>query len=437
VRQSGAEMSAPSPPPGWYPDPSGAPHQRYWDGWQFIAGGVPSPPPPGWYPDPSGAPGQRYWDGWQFIAGGVPSPPPPGWPQGQSPNANPYHRGSVITALAASAGVIVGSLGPWVHVMLFSVGGLDFGNWGIATLILGSVSGVALLNELYWLRGPATPRWAVPVAWAAAVAGLACVTDAVMNIVRLMTIPKGNFLGASIGPEVGWGLWLLVFAAASLAVASTIVALQVAKRLNLNWPPVPTSWTNGWRWGAIVASAVIVISAIVYASVNPWRGEENSAQPPGLPSFPNPFGSETSTSATPTPTVSAGQEVRVGGLAFIVTRVTRQQSVGDPDDIFHFNADGIYEIIYYTVRNVGNDSGSVDSMSQKLFIDGHKYDSDMMASENADRRAKNSTSLNPGLSADLVVAFDIPPDSAKGQLEVHTSRFSEGGARIDLANAPS
>jgi hypothetical protein len=21
------------------------------------------PPPPGWYPDPSGAPGQRYWDG--------------------------------------------------------------------------------------------------------------------------------------------------------------------------------------------------------------------------------------------------------------------------------------------------------------------------------------------------------------------------------------
>jgi hypothetical protein len=169
VRQSGEEMTAPSPPPGWYPDPSGAPHQRYWDGWQFIAGGGPSPPPPGWYPDPSGAPGQRYWDGWQFVAGGVPSPPPLAQPQGQSPNANPYHRGSVITALAASAGVIVGSLGQWVHVMLFSVGGLDFGNWGIATLILGAVSGVALLNELYWLRGPATPRWAVLVAWAAAV----------------------------------------------------------------------------------------------------------------------------------------------------------------------------------------------------------------------------------------------------------------------------
>ena len=29
-----------------------------------------SPPPPGWYPDPSGAPGQRYWDGtaWHTAA---------------------------------------------------------------------------------------------------------------------------------------------------------------------------------------------------------------------------------------------------------------------------------------------------------------------------------------------------------------------------------
>ncbi len=25
-------MAAPAPPPGWYPDPSGAPGQRYWDG---------------------------------------------------------------------------------------------------------------------------------------------------------------------------------------------------------------------------------------------------------------------------------------------------------------------------------------------------------------------------------------------------------------------
>ena len=30
-------MGAPSPTPGWYPDPSGAPGQRYWDGQQWMA----------------------------------------------------------------------------------------------------------------------------------------------------------------------------------------------------------------------------------------------------------------------------------------------------------------------------------------------------------------------------------------------------------------
>jgi Protein of unknown function (DUF2510) len=29
-------MGEPSPPPGWYPDPSGAPGQRYWDGQQWM-----------------------------------------------------------------------------------------------------------------------------------------------------------------------------------------------------------------------------------------------------------------------------------------------------------------------------------------------------------------------------------------------------------------
>jgi hypothetical protein len=34
-------VSAPLPSPGWYPDPSGAPRRRYWDGQQWA----PDPPP--------------------------------------------------------------------------------------------------------------------------------------------------------------------------------------------------------------------------------------------------------------------------------------------------------------------------------------------------------------------------------------------------------
>jgi TIR domain/Protein of unknown function (DUF2510) len=34
-------MTAPLPPPGWYPDPSGAPRQRYWDGYKWADAIVP------------------------------------------------------------------------------------------------------------------------------------------------------------------------------------------------------------------------------------------------------------------------------------------------------------------------------------------------------------------------------------------------------------
>src|SRR5215212_4621871 len=36
----------PAPPPGWYPDPSGAPQQRWWDGQQWTQQTQPRPDDP-------------------------------------------------------------------------------------------------------------------------------------------------------------------------------------------------------------------------------------------------------------------------------------------------------------------------------------------------------------------------------------------------------
>ncbi len=68
-------------PAGWYPEPSGAGGERWWDGYQWtehVRGATPaaqpmaqpqqtSQVPAGWYPDPSGGGGQRYWDGVQWT----------------------------------------------------------------------------------------------------------------------------------------------------------------------------------------------------------------------------------------------------------------------------------------------------------------------------------------------------------------------------------
>src|SRR3954468_15823525 len=74
-------MTSSMPPPGWYPNPSGEPGQRYWDGHNWTIENVPPKPPPGWYTNPSGEPGQRYWDGHQ-------------WTSVDSPAEGPTRKGS-------------------------------------------------------------------------------------------------------------------------------------------------------------------------------------------------------------------------------------------------------------------------------------------------------------------------------------------------------
>jgi hypothetical protein len=350
------------------------------------------------------------------------------------PSAQAYYRPTLIAAIAASAGVIIGSLGTWAHFMVFSVGGTDFANWGVATLILGSIALAGLSANLYWTRTSQTPQWASPLAWAAAVAGVACLTDAFINIGRIITAPKTNLFGVPIGVGVGWGLWLVGFSSAVLCVTASIVATQIGKPLELDQPVGGLASPNGWRLAAIVLSTVIVVVGVVYAFTNPFSRDGEGI---GMPSFPNPFGNSSSTTTSPPTTVKAGQTVQVGGLSFTVTRVVRKQSVGDPDSFLQFNADGIYEIVYYTVSNTGNQPGSVNSMNQKLFINDREYRSEMMASENADRRVRDGASLNPGFTADVLVVFDVPPSSPNGVLEVHTDSYSDSGARIDLSSAPS
>jgi hypothetical protein len=244
-----------------------------------------------------------------------------GWP----PNAEPYYRPSLIAAIAATVGVMVGTIGPWVTALIITVTGLDAGNWGIAALTLGAVSCIALLIELFWPRTPFNPRWAVPLAWAAAVAGVACLVYAVPFLIRIMTIPKANFFGIPVGAGVGWGLWLLAFSSAVLCVAASIVATQIAEYVDVLRPlgQSGTSWTSGWRWAAIIVSAIIVLSGIAYFSTH-WENDSggSASSPtklpsfPGFPSFPNSLTTSeievpatttiATTAPTTAPTMSAG-----------------------------------------------------------------------------------------------------------------------------------
>ena len=189
------------------------------------------------------------------------------------------YRLFLIAAIAASVGVMVGSVGPWMSVVLFTVNGLDWGNWGVTGLTLGAVACVAVLAELVWPRTPFSPRWALPVLWAVAVVGVACLTFSLPLLIRIMTIPKEHVFGVPLGAGVGWALWLLAFSSAVQCVAATIAAAQRAKQADLD-----NSWTAKWRWAAVAASAVIAVSGIIYFATN-WEADSEDGKT--SPSFPN------------------------------------------------------------------------------------------------------------------------------------------------------
>jgi hypothetical protein len=199
----------------------------------------------------------------------------------------------LIAALAASVGVMVGSMGPWVEALVFSAGGLDAGAWGKTALILGLVCGIALVVVLFWARTPFNPRWAVPIAWAVAVTGVACLAYAVPFLIRILTLPKADVFGVHLGAQAGWGLWLLALSSAVLCGTAAVVASQIARYVA--WLPdragrPQSSWTYRWRWVAIIASAIVVITSIIYFALN-WDSDDSggsgthSTDLPSLPSF--------------------------------------------------------------------------------------------------------------------------------------------------------
>jgi hypothetical protein len=195
----------------------------------------------------------------------------------------------LIAGIAASVGVMVGSVAPWVSVFLFCLNGLDAGNWGVTTLTLGALSGVVLVVELLWERTPFHPRWAVPLAWSVAVAGVACCTMGLAILIRLLAAPKADFFGVPIGPGIGWGLGLLVISAAVLCVTAAIVATHISRGVELLAPlgQSATSWTQGWRWTAIAVSVAIAITGSIYASINWSEGPDRSTSAHSFPSLPS------------------------------------------------------------------------------------------------------------------------------------------------------
>jgi hypothetical protein len=77
-------------------------------------------------------------------------------------DAAPYQLPTLIIGIAASVGIVVGSIAPWLWVFVISANGLDIDGWGNATLTLGAASGIALVSQWDSVRTTSSIRWAAP-----------------------------------------------------------------------------------------------------------------------------------------------------------------------------------------------------------------------------------------------------------------------------------
>ena len=95
-------------------------------------------------------------------------------------------------------------------------------------------------------------------------------------------------------------------------------------------------------------------------------------------------------------------------------------------------AKGEFCIAEVTVENTGDQSQLMDGSSQYLYIGDKEYSADSDAIF-ADKRAEAFfiEEINPGLSVEGIIVWDVPVGSSPDRLELHDSAFS-GGVEVSL-----
>lgn len=138
------------------------------------------------------------------------------------------YNANLIASLAASVGIILGSIGPWGSFMAFTKNGLE--GDGIITLVLGVLSTVAMFT--LFSRGSADGN---VIRWVGPAVSVICLGIAIYDIMNVSS-HTAEFFGETIGIQIGWGLWLVAISSAILFLTSTTVAKKPRNRDDI--PPV-------------------------------------------------------------------------------------------------------------------------------------------------------------------------------------------------------
>ena len=183
--------------------------------------------------------------------------------------------------------------------------------------------------------------------------------------------------------------------------------------------------------GLTGALLLVLIAAVVYGvffnksnnvDASASGGSSTSESTKATSSTGGSVGESTArSSATETP-VQAGDAVD-GPLSFTIHGIEVGSTVVMSDAPVQKDAVGEYNVVHMTVTNNGTDPTAFIAQYQKLNANGQVYTVDDQATAYLEGTFAD---LQPGQSADVSIAFDVPPGTKAESVELHTDPTTPG-----------
>ncbi|MDT5185093.1 MAG: hypothetical protein QOI29_3251 [Mycobacterium sp.] len=186
-----------------------------------------------------------------------------------------------------------------------------------------------------------------------------------------------------------------------------------------------------WFGAACAALLAVLVLVVIYGvfihkndTIQASSGPSTSKSATPTTSSGNGRGSSTETaSESPTTASGSGPQASDGGLTFAVTGTETAPSVQYQDASVEKTAQGEFLIVHMTVLNSGDAQATFLAALQKLKAGGTTYSIDDEATSYLNG---GLAELNPGDTADVAIAFDVPPGTTPESLEVHGDPVSAG-----------